>query len=97
MDGHLIYLKNELREYISKKGLRNTSERYIILKSIVKEEDSFTIGDLMCCDELNDICQATVYNTISLLTNAGIVERIPTTSDKSEYRLVKDILVDNER
>lgn len=66
-----------LENYISQKGLRRTSERYEILRAIYTELTHFDAEGLHrhLIGKGYRISRATVYNTLELLTECGLVKR----------------------
>jgi Fe2+ or Zn2+ uptake regulation protein len=73
-----IYKYNceRLRSYIQENQLRSTHERFVILRCICERREAFSPKDL--CDWLTNenISQATIYNTLSLLVKARILQGI---------------------
>lgn len=82
--------KEQLSKYIVLNNLRNTHERYVVLKYICQYKKSFNADILIkaLCQSEN-ISRATVYNTLSLLLNAGIIEKSVSASqdNKNVYRI----------
>lgn len=68
----------KLDEYLAANRMRRTPERYTILRQICKFPAQFTAEQLriLCSDELT-IARATVYNTIQLFLDAGILLYAP--------------------
>lgn len=66
-----------LDNYISRKGLRRTGERYEILRAIYTELTHFDAESLHrhLVEKGHRISRATVYNTLDLLTDCGLVKR----------------------
>ena len=68
-------VQQHLREYINTHGLRHTQEREVILDAIC-DLKQFTIEELR--DKLTKltISRATVYNTLQMLLDAHIVQKM---------------------
>ncbi|MEM2126322.1 MAG: transcriptional repressor [Candidatus Methanosuratincola sp.] len=66
-----------LENYISQKGLRRTGERYEILRAIYTELTHFDAEGLHrhLISKGHRISRATIYNTLELLTECGLVKR----------------------
>ena len=74
-----MLMKSEIdvfREFIRKKGLRNTPEREQIVRAIFSIHDHFDVDELyLMLRRQNDrISKATVYRTIPLLLESGLVQ-----------------------
>lgn len=69
-------VKQVLTEYLQKNGHRKTPERYAILDSIYSIKGHFNIETLLQYMEEKEkfrVSRATLYNTIILLIDAGLV------------------------
>ncbi len=80
-EGHRIMqeeIKERLHAYVMSKGLRHTSQRDSIVSVIFEDDDHFTVEDLL--DRLRDknikAARATVYRTLHLLVDAGLLVEI---------------------
>jgi len=71
-----LYAKAEmmLREYMGLHKMRNSQERWIILRYIVDNPGRFTANDLLAWIKPHFISRATVYNTLDVLEKAHIVK-----------------------
>lgn len=71
-------VKKVFEEYLQRKKLRKTSERFAILKYIFDHEGHFT-AELIFNNMLNDyrVSLATVYNTLDLLFDCGLIVKHP--------------------
>ena len=78
MESEKLYKYNSerLRDYIQEHQLRSTHERFVILRYICERREAFSPKDL--CDWVvhENISQATIYNTLSLLVKAQILQGI---------------------
>lgn len=76
-------------EYISERGLRKTEERYTILKSICSFRGHFDMN--LLADKLQKlnyrVSRATLYNTLNILVDAGLLVRHPMTVQNVQYEL----------
>ncbi|MBK5721408.1 transcriptional repressor [Dysgonomonas sp. Marseille-P4677] len=79
----------ELRAILYSHKLRDTPERRMILAQIYKEEDVFTASDIWnYLDEMKFyVSLATVYNTLILFEDLGMIEKVPTVDGKRTYKL----------
>ena len=74
-----ICMKSEIdvfREFIRNKGLRNTVEREQVVKAVFSIHDHFDVEELyLLLRSRNDkISKATVYRTIPLLLESGLIQ-----------------------
>ena len=70
-------IKDVLRQYLKDKGLRNTPERYTILEEIYNYDDHFNVDDLylLMLQRKHHISKATIYNTIEVFLDAGLIRK----------------------
>ncbi len=72
---------------LNAQGFRKTPERYAILKAIYTEQNHVDIDCL--CDKLKKekyaVSKATVYNTVELLENFGLVKKHHFRNQKAVY------------
>ncbi len=74
-----MLMKSELdvfREFIRKKGLRNTPEREQIVKAAFSIHDHFVVDELylLLRHQNERISKATIYRTIPLLLESGLIQ-----------------------
>ena len=74
-----VSMKNEIdvfREFIRNKGLRNTLEREQVVKAVFSIHDHFDVDELyLSLRKQNEkISRATVYRTIPLLMESGLIQ-----------------------
>lgn len=71
-------IKERLDAYVASKGLRQTSQRNDVVNEVFKNEEHFTVEELI--DRLKGqgikTSRATVYRTVKLLTEAGLLVEI---------------------
>ena len=88
-----MYDANKIKEvftrYLKEKSLRKTTERYMILEHICQIRGHFDVEMLRQRLEENNfhVSRASVYNTIELLMDAGVVVRYQFTSHLVQYEL----------
>ena len=70
-------IKDVLRQYLKDKGLRNTPERYTILEEIYNYNEHFNVDDLylLMLQRKYHISKATIYNTIEVFLDAGLIRK----------------------
>ena len=70
-------IKDVLRQYLKDKGLRNTPERYTILEEIYNYDEHFNVDDLylLMIQRKYHISKATIYNTIEVFLDAGLIRK----------------------
>lgn len=80
-------IEKRLQQFIQSKGLRNTPQRNAIVEAIFSSDDHFTADDLW--DRIRTTqsrsSRATVYRTISLLVEAGLLHEIDLGDDLKTY------------
>ncbi|TVQ63140.1 MAG: transcriptional repressor [Phycisphaerales bacterium] len=78
------------RRKLKSEGLKYTPERAQVLDTIIQLDGLFEAERLM--DDLKDagfrVSKATVYRTIKLLLEAGILQRVAIDSEHARYQLV---------
>ena len=78
------------RRYLKSQNLKYTPERADILNTIIEEDDVFEVEELML--EIrrlgHRVSKATVYRTIKLLQEAGIITQALFDSKQSHYQLI---------
>ena len=65
------------RELLRKRGMRNTPEREAIITAILDSPDHFDVEELyMKLKEKTSVSKASIYRTIPLLIEAGLIAEI---------------------
>lgn len=84
-------------EFLRLRGLRRTPERYVILGKVLSMSEHFLVEGLH--DEIENegyhISRATVYNTMQLLTEFGVVRRHQFVGQAAQYEKIVDNAVSN--
>lgn len=78
------------RRKIRSEGLKYTPERARVLDAIIELDRLFEADELLDTLRRGDhrVSKATVYRTIRLLQDAGIVQRVLSDRDQAQYQLV---------
>lgn len=81
-----------LRRYLQAKGLRRSTERFAILRLICSQEGDFSVETLYEALQKTRyrVSKATVYNTIDLLLECGLIVRSLLTRGVSQYRFAAE-------
>jgi len=76
-----------LKEYLAKKGLRLTSERERILEEVFSRHDHFDAETLFQVfhERGEDISRATIYRTMPLLVESGLVQEAMRCGERVQY------------
>lgn len=74
-------------DYLAKHGKRRTPERFAILDGVMSNPDHFTIERFHECMDKNGfhVSMATIYSTLQLLVDCGLVRRHRFGSDSARY------------
>ena len=80
-------IHNQLDDFIRRMGLRRTGQREIILRSAFSQQEHFTAEDLL--DRVRKIqptiSRATVYRTLGLMVEAGLLREIDLGGEQTTY------------
>jgi Fur family transcriptional regulator, ferric uptake regulator len=78
------------RRKLKAEGLKYTPERARILDAIVRMDGLFEADELLAAVRTGGfrVSKATVYRTIRLLQDAGIIQRIPLGDEQSHFQLI---------
>jgi len=78
------------RRFLKHQGLKFTTERAIILDTVLAKDGVFEVDELM--DEMrregHRVSKATIYRTIKHLVEAGIIREVLLDSRQAHYQLV---------
>lgn len=77
--------ESSFRSFLEKKGLRCTSARLAILRVALSSKGHFEADDLFIHLRGKRISRASVYRTLSLLVEAGIVRKTPCDVMQARY------------
>lgn len=82
-------LQELFSQYLAEKGLRRTEERFAILDCICRLVGHFDVYELhRRLEELNfHVSRATVYNTVEVLVECGLVVRHQFQASSQQYEL----------
>jgi Fur family ferric uptake transcriptional regulator len=69
-------------------GLKYTPERARVLDAIVERDGLFEAEELLAAVKGAGVSKATVYRTIRLLQDSGIIQRVLFEEDQAHYQLV---------
>ena len=80
---------DSFREYVKSKGLRYTTERDAILRGALGIKGHFDLEGLLAASRKHSegVSTASVYRTIPLLLECGIIKPVETTGKQSRYEL----------
>lgn len=75
-----------LRDYLQQHGLRFTPEREAIVREIFSRHDHFTVDELyLSLRQKRAISRASLYRTIPLLIEAGLISEVFQDSGQTRY------------
>src|SRR3989454_4027884 len=79
--------KQKFMEFLDRKTLRLTSQRQAIIDSVFSTEEHFTAEQLLEWSRRRDrsVSRATVYRTLPLLTESGLVREMDFGKDHKFY------------
>ena len=79
--------ENVFREFLRDRGLKYTSEREKILRAVMHTDEHFEAEELLrlMWQESNRVGKATVYRTLKLLVECGIVKEVHFSNQQVHY------------
>ena len=82
-------MREKLTEFLRRRGLRKTPERYAIMERAMRLHMHFGVDDLYNAMEAEGYhaSLATIYNTLELLCEASILNRHIFTTNQAKYEL----------
>jgi Fur family ferric uptake transcriptional regulator len=77
-DDSIQTAENIFREYLRDRGLKYTPERRAVLREVLRNDDHFEAEQLLIALRQSGerVAKATVYRTLPLLVNCGIIKQI---------------------
>lgn len=85
-------IENALLTFLNEKKLRKTPERFAILRKVLEMNSHFEVDALHAAIEADGyhVSRATVYNTVELLEEAGILRKLSFGHNTSVYEVHSD-------
>jgi len=82
-------VKEQFKDFIKKKGLKFTSQREAVLEEILDTKGHFEIEDMVKKIKDKDIpvSRATVYRTLNILKEMGLITEVIKYSNKTIYEV----------
>jgi Fur family ferric uptake transcriptional regulator len=82
-----VGVQERLDDFIRRKGLRRTGQRETIIRSAFSNEEHFTAEELFerVRQNRSNISLATVYRTLGLMVEAGLLREIDLGDDQTTY------------
>src|SRR5580765_64576 len=79
--------KDKFMEFLAQKNLRITSQRQVIIDTVFETDEHFTADQLLEWSRQKDksVSRATVYRTLPLLTESGLVREMDFGKDYKFY------------
>lgn len=86
-DKEYLVARESFREFLGKKGLRITNQRLAIFEAAYGNTDHYTAEELLVFARNIDtsVSRATVYRTLPILTESGLVREIDVGKDYKFY------------
>ena len=77
--------------YLARRGLNNTPERRVVLQQILASGSHFQADELylkLAANKSRPVSRATVYRTLGLLTDCGLIRKVAFVDRHSHYEHV---------
>ncbi len=89
----LDHFRALLTAYMSKKGLRSTDQRRLIVETFFRSDNHVSIEELLAQVRIKDsrVGYATVYRTLKLLTECGVANERRFGDGLTRYELADDV------
>ncbi|MDE5642147.1 MAG: transcriptional repressor [Muribaculaceae bacterium] len=91
VQSHISVAESTLAEYLRKRKMRCTQERKVLLECVMGTDGHFTIDDFS--QKLHDsgfhVSIGTLYNTLQLFVDCGLLRSLRFGSDKTRYERVQ--------
>jgi len=80
--------ENAFREYLHQRGIRMTEPRRLVLKAAIEREEHFEAEQLLFALRRRGerVARATIYRTLPLLVDSGILRRVHFNANQAHYR-----------
>lgn len=87
---HITIAETALADYLRKRKMRCTQERKALLECVMKTDGHFTIDDFARMLRLDGfhVSTGTIYNTLQLFVDCGVLRSLRFGSDKTRYEKV---------
>lgn len=88
---HISAAETALADYLRKRGMRCTQERKALLECVMKTDGHFTIDDFSrkLAEAGFHVSTGTIYNTLQLFVDCGLLRCLRFGSDKTRYEKVQ--------
>ncbi len=89
-NGMMAPICSVFRRFLKSRGLKYTPERAAILDAIIDRDEVFEVEEILLqmTGSAHRVSKATIYRTIILLTEAGIITQALFDSKQAHYRLI---------
>jgi Fur family ferric uptake transcriptional regulator len=79
--------ENVFREYLRDRGLKYTQERRVLLEAVMNHDGHFEVEELLLAmrQEGARVGKATIYRTLPLLRDCGIVRQVQLSNKQTHY------------
>lgn len=86
-DETIATAENVFREYLRDRGLKYTYERQVLLQAVMRHDGHFEAEELLLRLRQQGlrVAKATIYRTLPLLVNCGIVKQVQLSNKQTHY------------